>query len=74
MLFTGYDEGGTEKLFDFYAEGFQGEDGRVMWRRHNDRVFAEPAFLGDAMRHTLYVKWKKEAGRWVVEEIGYPSS
>jgi hypothetical protein len=32
LLFTGSDEGGTEKLFDFYAELFQGEDSPLMWR------------------------------------------
>lgn len=73
-LFTGFDEGGTERIFDFYAEEFQGEGDQVMWRRYDDTGFADPAFLRDANRHTPYVKWKKEAGRWVVAEIGYPSS
>ncbi|HEX8210996.1 MAG TPA: hypothetical protein VF584_12550 [Longimicrobium sp.] len=73
-LFTGFEDGGTEKLYDFYAEHFQGADKPAMWRRYSDTIFVDPTYLASNTRSGIYVKWKKEGGRWVVVQIGYVSA
>jgi hypothetical protein len=58
-----------DRELDYYAEGF---DNRMMWRRHGPGLYVKPwSSLDDGLRRMSYVRWKKDGGRWVVEEIGH---
>ncbi|MDQ3814361.1 MAG: hypothetical protein M3347_10470 [Armatimonadota bacterium] len=43
----------------------------VRWKQITPLKFVLPS---DGVYGAAYLKWKKEAGRWVIEEIGYPES
>lgn len=68
--FTGWWDDSRERVLDFYAESFQTAEGQVMWRRHSETVFVPPWHPLDGRRGGVFVKWRKEGGRWVVDELG----
>lgn len=60
-------EGGE---MDDYAEGFREKQGKTMWRRDAGTLYAQPWGGLDPAGWGRTVRWKKEDGRWVVEELG----
>lgn len=53
---------------DAFVDDLQG--GKA-WTRVPDNKFVPP---GDEMTSSTFVKWRKEAGRWVVDKISYPQA
>jgi hypothetical protein len=45
-------------------------DGRRPWRPQGDQSYAPPYRIGDP----IYVRWRRAADRWVIDEIAMPSS
>jgi hypothetical protein len=45
-------------------------DGRKAWRPQGDQSYAPPYRIGDP----IYVRWRREGERWVIDEIAMPSS
>jgi hypothetical protein len=44
-------------------------DGRKPWRPRGDHSYAPPYAIGDP----IYVRWRREGERWVIDEIAMPS-
>ena len=63
------DADGVKGAYDCFADHASG----AMWKKHGEATFFPP---GEVKPHRTgpYVRWKKEAGRWVIAEIAYSTA